>query len=361
MSTMAAQTRPDDERIHMLRFPLIVGVVYIHAYAAMVSLAGGSVGVSRVGLVSFAIREAISQGMARVAVPLFFVMSGYLFFVGGPLSASGYVAKLRRRGRTLLLPYLIWNILAFLIFALVELLPATRQYLSADYVSLWSLDTFGLLNEIFGLTKDPMAYQFWFIRDLMLMVLAAPVLDVFLKTAPRTLLAGVLTLWVATGESVHPSLTAVTFFSVGAFLAVRGKGLFVTDGFGLKTAGLYLILLVVDVATKGQWYNGWLHRPEVLLGVGLSLRLSRLPSDMPQTRQVLLWLSKCSFFVFAMHEPALTIVRKLSYAVLKPGSDVELLGLYFLTPLLVIGAGLLAYVLLHARAPGMLRVISGGR
>ena len=60
----------DSRRLVPLTFPLIVGVVYIHA--SDIRLAGHAT--PWLDLIC----NLISQGVARVSVPAFFLMSGYL-------------------------------------------------------------------------------------------------------------------------------------------------------------------------------------------------------------------------------------------------------------------------------------------
>ena len=70
-------------RLKAIRLPLIVGVVFIHAYSTQVLLGGGQrAGAAHVAFSAFFIRNLISQGIARIAVPMFFLMSGFLFFQG---------------------------------------------------------------------------------------------------------------------------------------------------------------------------------------------------------------------------------------------------------------------------------------
>jgi peptidoglycan/LPS O-acetylase OafA/YrhL len=68
-------------RISLLRFPLIVGVVFIHNYEATVGFTNGTmaIGLSQNNFVSEFIRYLISHGIAGLVVPTFFLMSGYLF------------------------------------------------------------------------------------------------------------------------------------------------------------------------------------------------------------------------------------------------------------------------------------------
>lgn len=54
----------------------------------------------------------VGHSIVVVAVPVFFIISGYFFFYNIKEFNSGvYVTKLKKRGRTLLIPYLLWNLL----------------------------------------------------------------------------------------------------------------------------------------------------------------------------------------------------------------------------------------------------------
>lgn len=82
------------DRLASLRFPLIVGVVFIHAYATEVRLAGGAVGTTQPAFPLDFSRNLLSQGIARIAVPTFFLMSSYFFFLDFSWSVQTYKSKL---------------------------------------------------------------------------------------------------------------------------------------------------------------------------------------------------------------------------------------------------------------------------
>ena len=67
-------------RLGMLRFPLIVGVVFIHARLMAADFINAKDGAGY--HVSDFVQHLISEGVAHTAVPLLFLMSGYLFFNG---------------------------------------------------------------------------------------------------------------------------------------------------------------------------------------------------------------------------------------------------------------------------------------
>lgn len=59
------------------------------------------------------------EGFTRFVVPLYFIIAGALFF--RDYSKKKYVPKLRKRVKTLLIPYLMWNVI-WMIFCIVDLL-----------------------------------------------------------------------------------------------------------------------------------------------------------------------------------------------------------------------------------------------
>lgn len=65
--------------ITFLRFPLIIAVVFIHTGLDRVNI-GGKILVSKGQFpLHDMLNQLVSQELARIAVPLFFFMSGFLF------------------------------------------------------------------------------------------------------------------------------------------------------------------------------------------------------------------------------------------------------------------------------------------
>ena len=102
--------------ITTLRLPLMICVVFIHSELKEPT---SSV------VLSFA-QSWFSRILPTVAVPLFFFFSGYLFFVGinregrNRLNLNILLNKLKKRFRTLLIPYLIWNTIVILAFGFLH-------------------------------------------------------------------------------------------------------------------------------------------------------------------------------------------------------------------------------------------------
>lgn len=345
-------------RLRYLNFPLIIGVVYIHAYAAEITLGATLLGPTEIDAVTDFVRKLVSQGVARLAVPLFFLMSGFFFFC--QYSRQTLVGKLQTRCRTLLLPYLVWTLGFVAVRIFGQHLPGIGPYFGN--VILSELGATDLLDATLGITRAPEAYHFWFIRDLMLLMLLSPVLAAILRLFARPFLVALFVAWVVGWWPLYtPDVVGVLFFSLGGWCALQGSSLFAFDRYGKWLTLCYLPLLIADVIWYEAWFNVTLHRGTIVVGLGAVLYLSRFLLETRRLGEVLLRLGGASFFVYAAHEPLLGIVRTLAFQFLPLDRPGMLLAVYLLVPLLVVAMLVIVHRALAKVAPQALRLLTGGR
>jgi fucose 4-O-acetylase-like acetyltransferase len=183
--------------ISALRLPLIVLVTYAHSYGGVAegySLIGS-------GWDSYEILKiAMSQTLVKVAMPTFFVMSGYLFFANvEKFNKEIYQQKLWRRIKTLLIPYIIWNLLM------------------AAKLKMFSLSIFW----------TPANMPLWFLRDLMIVSLLTPIIYIGVKKLGYWLFVLLLPIYLTGIWAIQPGLNpyAICFFTLGAFLSIHEMNL----------------------------------------------------------------------------------------------------------------------------------------
>ena len=163
----------ESETISYLRFPLIVLVVMIHSKFDGVVVNG--VGLMHDGGFPCysTISTLVSNIIASIAVPLFYFISGFLFFFKTAFfSFDVYCSKIKKRAKTILIPYLCWNLFVILLLLAAESvfpgLLSGKNKLVVDYTFtdwLWSFyDTSHINPTVEG--AFPICYQFWFLRDL---------------------------------------------------------------------------------------------------------------------------------------------------------------------------------------------------
>lgn len=183
--------------ISALRLPLIVLVTYAHSYGGVAegySLIGS-------GWDSYEVLKIVmSQTLVKVAMPTFFVMSGYLFFANvEKFNKEIYQQKLWRRIKTLLIPYIIWNLLM------------------AAKLKMFSLSIFW----------TPANMPLWFLRDLMIVSLLTPIIYIGVKKLGYWLFVLLLPIYLTGIWAIQPGLNpyAICFFTLGAFLSIREMNL----------------------------------------------------------------------------------------------------------------------------------------
>ena len=237
-------------RLKLLRFPPIIGVVYIHAYFTAINFAHGTIGTEDLNALTDFVRVLVSQGIARVAVPLFFLMSGYLFFANFRWSQQTFLRKVTTRMRTLLIPFLFWNVAMLGFYATVQSIPALAPYFSGPTALIRELSLMEYPNVLLGFKGYPIAYHFWFIRDLMVLILLAPLIALVLRFAALPFLLAVYLCWVTGKWPVYiPDCAGVLFFSCGALCALRGRDLFCLD---LSFIG-WALLAVLTAGIGNLW------------------------------------------------------------------------------------------------------------
>lgn len=199
-------------RLKLMRFPLMVGIIMVHASGTTMRYADEEIGLTQTSFVIDFVINFISNGIAR-AVPMFFLIAGYLFFNGLGWSKEKYVIKLKSRVKSLLVPFIFWNVFTLIVIAIVQTLPATQIFLSDRKPLIAGFDGFDYLNAVFGVNQYPIAYQFWFIRDLMILILLAPLVRILLKYLAIPFLVLVFIYWFLNIWPVYiPSSVSVLFF-----------------------------------------------------------------------------------------------------------------------------------------------------
>lgn len=357
--------------IDFLRFPLIVGVVFIHTDFSDIVMAG----VKQISFVNYPIFSRIfflfSKVIFEACVPLFFFISGFLFFYKtAGFSREIYLQKLKNRIRSLLVPYIFWNLLIILFLMLAQTflsgsLVSGRNKLITDYNLLDWLWSFWDTSHVNPLTKKtlPINSPFWFIRDLMVVVLFSPLIYILIKKlrAYAVIILGLL--WIFNPFFYLPGLSIVSFFffTAGAYFSIHKMNFVeVLKPMLRALAPLYILIVAMALYFVGTGWWSYLYCAGVIVGLVLAITVSAYFIDSGKWH-LNPFLTNGSFFIYAYHRLPLVFVIKILFKWLHPRSDGALLLLYLACPAIVILLGLLIYSLLRQWLPRFTAVISGGR
>ncbi len=208
----------------------------------------------------------------------------------------------------------------------------------------------------------PIAYHFWFIRDLMVLILLARSSPSSSVPPPCLFFWPFTLLWVTGKWPMYiPDCAGVLFFSAGALCALRGRDLFFLDRYGPAACLAYLPILLIDVLWHTAWFNIYLHRTGLIVGVLAALYLTRPALNHERLTQALLALGSASFLStrptnLLLSYPAHARLQQHSAgcALYGPGHLPAPAGL-------VIAFLVLCHGVLKRTCPRLLGLITGGR
>lgn len=340
---------------------MIVGIVLIHSGIDID-------GISSYPLYDYVVTRGVIGTLTRVCVPLFFLISGYLFFCNiKRFDRQAYVAKLKKRGRSLLEPYLFYNTLAICLFAILGLVKPELQGGTTPPLSQWTLPVVASLFWDYG-NNLPMVPQFWFIRNLMVIVLLTPAIYWLVRKTGVAVVVLLAALWGGQiWEFGIPGTMGLFFFTLGAYLALNSISLFGMACRLRKLGYFYPVMAIVDIVTKGEVYNIYLHNVGIIVGIlfvvdMLGRWLTKNPSLQPNK-----FLLASTFFIFAMHSPYNGKIVGIMLHVLPVVScnhllaDLQCILYYFLTASLWIMILLAVFALIRRLSPKLAIFLSGGR
>lgn len=343
-----------------LRFPLIVLVVLCHSYMEGVM---GNAEIACFARTSF----VLSKIIARVAVPNFLLISGYLFFRNmESFSLRQYGDKLQRRTRSILVPYLVWNGVVILLFfvgqTIVPELFSGNNTRVCDYTLLDWAKAFWRVDG----TMSPINPPLWFVRNLMVAVVLSPLLYWLLKNrvVGAIFIATMLALWLSVPsierEVVWLQPKFYFFFSLGAWFALH-KVAIPKFRVGVFSVGLSLYALAIAVVFIGRGVmDNIAYELAILIGSILVMYLAHYLVNSRGWRMPV-WLGLSYFFIFVYHYVPQALLQRVALRFLKPTTNIEYFAIYFAVFAVILLLGIGLFHLLKRLFPKFTAFILGSR
>jgi len=366
--TTGLSAQETSRAISLARIVLIVGLVFLHYQAFPNSSASPFDGFDPRGHVLATWLNSAVLFFFFSAVPLLSMVSGWLFFSSADDARPALWPRIRSRFVSLYLPLVCWN--ALLLAAAYALFAANPQHAVFQSLSI-DLRSAGLLehlNAVFALTQRPLAFQFWFVRDLFLTVLLSPLLWLLLRHAPWIGAAALGLAWVANTDLVvflRPDVPF--FFYLGALLRRRQYRLTLPWRATLLLAAVYLLLVGLRALAPALADAGG-----SVPFLGVATRLMRIVGVLAcwglihraaQTRRGVAVgaYGGLAYFLYAAHWPLLVVLKLWLWPLLPAHTDAWMLVHYALSVGVTVLAGLGLGLLLSRHAPRLFALMNGGR
>ena len=325
------------EMISFLRFPMAVGVVMLHCFFSVMGWQYNKL--AEQGMGSNIVGELLLTGriLCFFIVALYFLISGYLFFVHlQDWDSKVWKHKMYRRIWTLLIPYILWNTFYILFQIGPELAGCLIKGNPWNGVNTWVNDHGGWLG-LYWNAKDlgdgqldlwghpahstvPILLPFYFIRNLMVLNLLSPLFFLLLRSRNKSVSpCAIITLlvlaffYLTRTSFIIPGFTAEAFFFYGwgAFLSLNRYRLS-----QVFYSWKWSIAIITFCLFMAELYYGFLSTKEgkilisffvvfelmtVVNFTSWVLRKSHLNERMSMVKNYVTRWQNASFMIFALH------------------------------------------------------------
>lgn len=286
----------------------------------------------------------------QCGVPIFFLISGFLS--EGTIERTGnYGNMMKKKAKSLLIPYFIWNIFYMLMEVVgYYIMPSAFDDISHESMIMLLIKMIGI-----PFIKGPIYEPLWFINSLFMFFCFLPVINFVVKKLPGfyiiiidlLLMSIYVPLLYSDGYFINRS---IPFFILGLYLAENKNKIFRIFNNIYKYR--YILLLIFGFATYIIAYvksiNSDIHSVyrvgmtchvitmTIIMGLCTSIFLIiRDISKIQIIRQILNCLSEYSFMIYVMHGKILSILQILFSRLLKQNGIIVILE-YLLLPIIVI-------------------------
>lgn len=269
--------------ITILRFPLIVGVIFIH------TLPG-------IGVPDF-LGILFSKELTQISVPTFYFLSGYLFFGGKrQFDKYTYELKIKSRVESLFLPFIAWLIISVQPFLCIHItkIAIGHETMNNLWNYCWNMNTW---------VNGPFNYHLWFLRELIIVSLASPIIYWAIMHFRKWCIIALLLIYMVDlrPNTVFFSSQSFLFFSWGAYYRIACKKEFV-DVF--RTYSKSLLCFSLCIVAFSTWacmcdneYSYIIHKVMIISGVPTIILLGSFFAKGYSGGA----MSQSSFFVYLSH------------------------------------------------------------
>ncbi|MBO7433768.1 MAG: acyltransferase [Salinivirgaceae bacterium] len=326
----------------------------------------------------------ICKIICPVAVPAFFFVSGYLFYKGlEQWDWAVWRGKMIKRIRSLLIPFVLWNLIALLAFPLTRWAGSIVSGVPID--DLWGVvQDRGLVRLFWDRTLfnnniqntvnilgwvvpcgQPMNTPLWFVRDLMVVVLFSPVIHWLVKKIKVLFIVLLAALYIAdiwipvSGFGIR----ATFFFSFGSYFAICRRQ-FIESFRNAKISAAVLVLvslcLLPFLWSKDIPTFKFALRVFIIVFIMFVFNIISILIENGRLK-VNRKLADSSFFVYCSHMVIIISVIMGSIMLVPTRSEFVQIILFIVGTVGVFVTCHLLFLLMDRFCPSLLRLLTGGR
>ena len=360
--------------LDLLRFPLAVIVLFVHIFGNALTVSPDTLVEGRGVLQAFG--DIVDAFLSSRSVPIYFFISGYVFFRSAHFDWAQYGRKLKNRLHTLLVPYIVWNAIALLvilffrlpIFASINPVEGSPDFsLSALLNTFWNKEC-----GVFPIAEPsghifPQNEALWFIRDLMVIALFTPLIYLLLRRVGWLLLVVLGVVWVLIEcnviEVLWFPLQGFFFFSMGAYMGVNRCDIVETfDKVKYSSAIVCVVASVLYMALCDSMpvVASFMHTCSIFTGLITAINIAAYLILRHHCR-VSGFLASSAIFIYMAQTICAKYIFKALVWVVQPSTGLQYVLLTVFALCVALGFLLSLYYLMKRYTPSLLHVMTGRR
>ena len=284
------------------------------------------------------------------AVSLFFMLSAFLFYYN--VDENNIIHKLKSRISSLIIPYLLWNLIGYIYFQLLALFPFIRQYYGGN------IDAFSFSGMIKAMFTGDYNLVTWFLRNLIVYTFTFPVLYKIIKNKFVYNVTLIICLVLSYLYAQKSELIAyVVYYVIGIGFAYFDKELFLRRySKKQRLVALLVFIILIGIFTFFEISDTSIIR---IIIYSICSYMMWIFLDFLANNKEVKWYKHIGFIFFVSHEMVLEPVEKLFYLLLGknvPGAILD----YIFAPIITIGI-IIGISYLLRKIPALWNILSGHR
>lgn len=349
--------------INSLRFPAVLLVIASHC---VITTRNQALPFSLEAENVFLSLEQLWLSFGPTAVGLFALITGYFYFYKVTnYSLNDYLTAQRKRIKSLFLPYVLWNLLAFaFLWGKNTVGDALGLGFAVNEAEKSLVSNIGILQ----IMLLPIDHPLWYIREIIILSLVSPIVYWLVKNK----YVGAIILAILFGVPQLANLpyyeylrsTHITFFFIlGSYLGYHKRSLLVGGRVKYLSYALGLIYPAYRIWFVDVWFLSQYANILLLFWVVAAINIGiDLYNKKPELSRRLAGLTPAVFFMYAAHAILIiNLIRGTVYSVLPWDDAWEKIIALIVTSILAPIVTYVAYRVLSKYFPRISEFLSGGR
>ncbi len=269
-----------------------------------------------------------SSLLGSLCVPLFFFISGYYFFYGcEKYGINEYKRKVFKRVNSLLVPYLVWNLLTVLIYVIIERRLFT---VSSFFSAFWEYNYDNIPR------STPINGPLWFLRDLILLSIVSPVIYWIVRKEKIIPVILLLVAWLFSTD-YYTKFFSLAFFTLGAYFSIKQINIvsLLNKNKVIVLSGYFIMLFFLCYLYLNNIRIPYLFKVYIIIGLFSCFYLVSkiiLNTNYKQNS----FLVAGSFFIYVSHNLIEGKIRVVLKGLIGIDSSFQVLCVYFITVIVTI-------------------------